>query len=200
MRNHLRNSQARFGLVAISFHWFTALLFLGNIGLGLYMTSLPLGDPNLFPLFQFHKSIGILVFALVLLRLLWRLIDKAPALPQNMPAWEKQAARAAHIGLYAILVAMPLSGWVIVSASPYNIPTLFFGGLQLPHLDIIATSPEKDLWLGRGELTHWLVAWASLAGVFLHGAAALRHHFLLKDDVLRRMLPTKNGTEKDHTC
>lgn len=188
----LRNSSVRFGLVAILFHWATALLFLGNIALGLYMTSLMPGDPNLFPLYQFHKSVGILIFAVVMLRLVWRTIDKAPPLPAHMPHWERFAALGTHLGLYTALVAMPLTGWIIVSAAPFNIPTLFFGWWHLPHLEFVATSPEKDQWLALGEWAHWLLAWAAIAGVALHAGAALRHHFLLKDDILRRMLPAQS--------
>ncbi|MEQ9520530.1 MAG: cytochrome b [Parvibaculum sp.] len=197
MRLRLRNSPTHFGYIAMAFHWLTALFFLGNIALGFYMTSLLPGDPNLFPLFQLHKSVGIVIFSLAVTRLFWRLRNTAPPLPAHMPAWEKLAAHGAHIVLYGILVVMPLTGWIIVSASPYNIPTLFFGWLQLPHLEFVTSSAEKDQWLGLGETAHWLIAWASLAGIFLHAAAALRHHFILRDDILLRMLPVKTASKED---
>ncbi len=184
-----RNSETRFGLIAAGFHWLVALFFLGNLGLGVYMSGLELSDPNLFPLYQLHKSFGVCIFVVVVFRLGWRLFDTPPALPEQMPWWEKTAASLTHLGLYLILVVMPLSGWIIVSASPINIPTLVFDTVPLPHIDFIATSPDKDLWLALGEWTHWLLAWAAGAAVPLHVAAALRHHFILKDDILRRMLP-----------
>ena len=184
-----RNSQTRYGLAAIGFHWTVALFFLGNLGLGAYMSGLELSDPDLFPLYQLHKSFGVCIFLVVVLRLTWRLLDTSPAMPPDMALWEQVAAKLTHLGLYGILVAMPLSGWIIVSASPFNIPTRIFDLIALPHIELIVTNPDKDLWLGFGEWAHWLLAWSAAAAVFLHVAAALRHHFLLRDDVLRRMLP-----------
>lgn len=184
-----RNSTEAYGIAAMAFHWLMALLFLGNIGLGLYMEDLELSDPWLFPLYQFHKSVGVSVFALVLFRFAWRLYDRPPALPEHMPAWERAAAHLAHIGLYGLLVALPLTGWMLVSASPIAIPTMVFDLFELPHIGFIATSPNKDQWQGLAENVHWLLAWAAIAAIVLHVAAALRHHVLLKDDILRRMLP-----------
>jgi len=184
-----RNSKTRYGLLAIGFHWTVAVIFLGNLGLGAYMSGLELSDPSLFPLYQLHKSFGISIFLLVILRLTWRLIDAAPAMPSDTARWEKVAAKLTHTGLYAILVAMPLTGWIVVSASPFNIPTRIVDVFTVPHIGLFVTSPDKDLWLGFGEVAHWLLAWSAAAAVFLHVAAALRHHFLLKDNVLRAMLP-----------
>lgn len=184
-----RNSDTRYGLIAAGFHWIVVLFFLGNLGLGVYMSTLELSDPNLFPLYQLHKSFGVCIFAIVLFRLAWRLIDQPPALPDDMAWWEKTAASLTHLGLYTILVAMPLTGWIIVSASPINIPTMVFDTIPLPHIGFISTDPNKDQWLAAGEWGHWLLAWAAGAAVILHAAAALRHHFILKDDILRRMLP-----------
>jgi cytochrome b561 len=189
-----RNSFAKYGIIAMAFHWSVALLFLGNLALGAYMSTLELSDPNLFPLYQLHKSFGICIFVLVAFRLAWRFFDKPPALPTTMPWWETLAAKLTHIGLYLILVAMPLTGWIIVSASPIAIPTLIFDLISLPHIEFIARNPDKDLWYGVGQWAHWLLAWAAGAGASLHVAAALRHHFILKDATLRRMLPLAKRT------
>ena len=191
-----RNSETRYGNIAVAFHWLVAIFFLGNLGLGAYMSTLQLADPNLFTLFQLHKSFGICIFVVVLLRFAWRLVDTPPPLPEDMIWWERWAASLTHLGLYAILVAMPLTGWIIVSASPFNIPTRVFDLIALPHISFIATDPDKDQWLAVGEWGHWLLAWSAGAAVFLHAAAALRHHFILKDNILRRMLPT-NARAKD---
>lgn len=188
-RHKWRNGDARYGYAAMAFHWTVALLFVGNLALGAYMSSLPLSDPNLFPLFQLHKSFGVTIFAIVCLRFAWRLYDSPPALPADMAPWEKTAAALSHIGLYGLLVAMPLTGWVIVSASPTGIPTVVFDLIHVPHIPFIVASPDKDQWLGYGESAHWLLAWAAGAAILLHIAAALRHHIILKDDILRRMLP-----------
>jgi cytochrome b561 len=185
-----RNAETRYGFLAMGFHWIVALFFLGNLGLGVYMSGLELSDPSVFPLYQLHKSFGVCIFLVVMLRLAWRLIDAPPALPTKMALWEQIASKLTHLGLYGALVAMPLTGWIIVSASPYNIPTRIFDLVPLPHIELIVTNPDKDLWLGFGEWSHWLLAWSAAAAVFLHVAAALRHHFMLKDDILRRMLPS----------
>lgn len=184
-----RNAEIRYGFLAMGFHWTVALFFLGNLGLGAYMSGLELSDPSLFPLYQLHKSFGVSIFLVVMLRLVWRSIDTPPAPPADMALWEQIASKLTHLGLYGALVAMPLTGWIIVSASPVNIPTRIFDLVPLPHIALIATNPDKDLWLGFGEWAHWLLAWSVAAAVVLHVAAALRHHFILKDDVLRAMLP-----------
>ncbi len=184
-----KNNTTHYGTLAMSFHWLVAIFFLGNLGLGLYMSNLEISDPNLFPLYQLHKSFGICIFGVVLFRLAWRLIDPPPPLPEEMVWWEKAAASLTHLGLYVILVAMPLTGWVIVSASPIAIPTLVFDMVPVPHIGFISTDPDKDQWLAVGEWGHWLLAWSAAAAVFLHVAAALNHHFVVKDNVLRRMLP-----------
>jgi len=187
----LRNSATRFGLVAISLHWLIALLFFAMIALGLTMTELALTHPLKFPLYQIHKSIGVTIFVLVALRLFWRLSGMVPPLPATLTEFERLGARLAQWGLYAVLIAMPLTGWVIVSASPLGIPTILYGIVKLPHIDFIAARADKAAIEHRAELVHALLAWSGVALVVLHAGAALRHHFWLGDDVLKRMLPTK---------
>lgn len=182
-----RNAENRYGLVTIALHWGLAALFLAQMGIGVAMTNLPLTDPLTFPLYQSHKSIGALIFALAALRLVWRLVSAPPPLPGTMPKWQALGAHLTHYGLYVALLAMPLLGWVIVSASPYGIPTLLFGLVELPHLGFVVASPAKAEIGAAASLAHFLLAWA--AGLLLlgHVAAALTHHFWLKDDVLTRM-------------
>lgn len=185
-----RNSPVKYGVIAMVFHWSVAVFFLGNLGLGVYMAGLELSDPDLFSLYQLHKSFGVSIFIIVMFRLAWRLFDTPPPLPASLPHWEALAAKLTHTGLYAILIGMPLTGWIIVSASPIGIPTLVFDLFSLPHISFIEHNPDKDLWLGFGKWGHWLLAWSAGAGIFLHVGAALRHHFILKDETLRRMLPS----------
>jgi len=187
----LRNSETRFGLVAIFLHWLIALLFVAMIALGLTMTALALTDPLTFPLYQLHKSIGVTIFALVALRLLWRETGRVPPLPADLPRFERVAAKLTHWGLYAILIAMPLTGWVIVSASPLGIPTVLYGLVKLPHIGFIAARPDKEAIEHVASTVHEVLAWSGVALVVLHAGAALRHHVLLKDDVMRRMLPSR---------
>ncbi|MDO8290030.1 MAG: cytochrome b [Parvibaculum sp.] len=188
----LSNTENRYGLVTIALHWVLAGLFLAQMGVGIAMTNLPLTDPMTFPLYQSHKSIGALIFVLATSRLVWRFISAPPPLPAAMPKWQVRAAHLTHYGLYFALLAMPLLGWVIVSASPYGIPTLLFGLIDLPHLGFVVASPAKAEIGAAASLAHFLLAWA--AGLLLlgHAAAALAHHFWLKDDILTRMWPTRS--------
>ena len=173
----------------MTLHWIMAACFIGQIGIGVAMTNLPLTDPGTFPLYQTHKSLGILLFGLAVLRLVWRLADAPPALPPHMPQWQVRASKAAHLGLYASFIVMPLLGWVIVSASPYGIPTYFFGLVEVPHLAFVVASPLKQSFGDAASLAHWLLAWAVSFLILGHIGAALWHHFRDRDDVLRRMLP-----------
>jgi cytochrome b561 len=151
-------------------------------GLGWYMTGLPLTDPLTFELFQRHKTLGIIVLVLVLLRLVWRLTHRPPPWPETMRPWEHLAASGAHWALYALLLFQPIVG--ILQSNAANFPIVLWGVLPLPAL----IGQNEAL----GELLvnlHHLGADALLIVVILHVAAALRHHFWLKDNVLRRMLP-----------
>jgi cytochrome b561 len=189
-------SPLRYDGVAIALHWLTALAILGLICMGLIMTDLPRGSALQFTLFQLHKSVGVTVLGLTLLRLLWRLAHRPPPLPEEMPAWEKLAAHAGHIGLYLLLFGMPLSGWALVSASPLNIPTVLYGVIPWPHLPILSTLANKKPVAEVFEGLHSAAAWILIALVLVHAGAALRHHFLLKDDVLRRMSPRLSSSSR----
>ena len=178
----------RYGGVAILLHWLTAALVVALLAIGATMIRLPLGMRQ-FQLYQWHKSLGIAVLALSLLRLGWRLAHRPPEFPASMPPWERRAARLAHWGFYALLLGLPLSGWAVVSASPLNIPTVLFGVLPWPHLPILGTLADKAPVEAALAWVHDVGAWGLLALLGLHVAAALRHHILLRDDILRRMLP-----------
>lgn len=192
----IRNNPIRFGLVAVTLHWLIAGLFLAMVAIGLTMTNLALTDPWTFPLYQLHKSIGVTIFALVVLRLAWRLSGHVPPLPTSLKPWERGAAYATHYGLYAALLAMPLTGWITVSASPYGIPTILYGYVKLPHIGFVVTSAHKVTIEQMASWTHWGLAWTAMALIALHIGAALKHHFILKDDVLARMLPARAHFEK----
>ncbi|MCE9648661.1 MAG: cytochrome b [Parvibaculum sp.] len=187
----LRNTALRFGLVAVTLHWLIAALFLAMIAIGLTMTNLALADPRTFPLYQLHKSLGVTIFVLILIRLAWRMTGQVPPLPATLKPWERLAAHATHYGLYAALLAMPLTGWITVSASPYGIPTVLYNTVRLPHLGFVVASPHKAAIEAAASWTHWGLAWTATALVALHIAAALKHRFILKDDVLARMLPSR---------
>jgi cytochrome b561 len=182
-------SARRYSAVAILLHWASALAALVLIGLGLTMTHAALAPLRQFQLYQWHKSVGVTVLALTVLRLLWRLTHRPPPHPVGMPARERRAAAVAHHLLYLLLVGLPLTGWAVVSLSPFNIPTVLYGLVPWPHLPLAAHVPDPAAAEGLLKQVHALGAWFLAALLAVHVAAALRHHFLLRDDVLRRMLP-----------
>lgn len=190
------NSPARFTGTAIALHWIMAVLFIFMIGLGLYMADLPNTDPNRFALFQLHKSIGITILALVIIRMLWRALHTVPTLPAHMNGFERFMSHVTAYGLYAALILMPLTGWAIVETSKYNLPTVIFNFLTLPRLTFISESPSKEIIHEASENIHSLIAWIAIGLISLHFLGAMKHQFINRDDVLKRMLPNFRGNKK----
>lgn len=177
----LRNDGRRYGALAQGLHWLVAALVLSTAALAFYMTELPLG-PDKIKVYNLHKSIGVTILALAVLRLLWRGASPAPPLPGAMAAWERRAAHASHAALYGLLFAQPVLGVLHSNAAAF--PVVVFGLFTLPAV----IGPDGGLKQIL-EVAHGWLGWSFLALVCLHAGAALRHHFLLKDDILRRMLP-----------
>ena len=179
----LMNSRDCYGFVAIAFHWTIAALFVVQAGLGWRMSDMEDGLLK-FSLYQWHKSFGLLILVLASMRLGWRLANPVPALPDTLASWEKRAARLSHTTLYGGLIVVPLFGWAVVSASPLGVPTLAFYLIYVPHLPVpVSEAAEEAFAAVHGALATFVAAVA-----LVHIAAALRHHFWLRDDVLRRML------------
>lgn len=181
MAIRLHNDALRYGVIAQAFHWAMAALVAAQFGLGWYMEGLPLG-PEAFALYNLHKSLGLLALLLLAGRVLWRFASPPPPLPEEMPAPERLAARISHGLLYALLLLQPASGLVMAFASGF--PTVVFDLFTLPS-PMAASNALKDAFL----VVHLASSFALAALVALHAAAALRHHLVLGDDVLRRMLP-----------
>jgi len=181
----------RYTLVAILLHWTIAALILSLLGVGLWMTRLPSGTAQQFTLYQLHKSLGILVLLLTLLRMVWRLTHRPPPLPHGLRPWERKTVHAAHLGLYALMLLLPLTGWAMVSASPWNLPTLLFGTVPWPHLPVLGTLQDKAPVEAALKSAHEIAAWIAIGLIALHVGGALKHHFILRDDVLLRMLPRR---------
>ncbi|MEH3148251.1 MAG: cytochrome b [Methylobacterium frigidaeris] len=179
----------RYTVVAILLHWLIAFGILALIAMGLVMAHADIAPMQRFQLYQWHKSVGLTVLMLALLRLLWRVFHRPPPLPAAMPAAERRAASAAHLVLYGLMLGLPLVGWALVSASPFNIPTVLYGVLPWPHLPGFADLSDKAAVEGVLKLVHAYGAWFLGALVVLHVGAALRHHLVLRDDTLWRMLP-----------
>jgi len=191
----IRNTSTGYGRVAILFHWTMAVLIIGMLAGGLYMTNLPQTDAFTFQVYQLHKSFGFVILTLVVLRLAWRLINPAPKLPAGMKQWEKWAAHLGHTGLYAIMILMPITGWYMVSASPWNIPTVVFNVLNVPHLPLPAFLGTKEEAETIFKNAHFYLGWLAIALIVTHLGAALKHHFIERDATLRRMVSTKPARE-----
>ena len=177
----IRNTPARWGHVAQFLHWLIVVLIIIQVILANIAEGLPLG-PKKIGVYAWHKSVGITILSLAVIRLLWRWANPTPLLPTTLKPYERVLAGFTHFGLYLLLFAMPLTGWMMTSARGF--PVSWFGFFQLP--DFV---PKNDALYKAMKETHDTLALALYAIVFLHVAAALKHHFLLKDDVLRRMLP-----------
>jgi len=167
--------------VAKWLHWLIALLVLGMLGVGLYMTDMRL-SPQKIQLYMTHKSVGLTVLALMLLRLVYRLKNPPPPLPASVAGWQKTASHASHAFLYLLLFAMPISGWLMNGASGF--PMKYFGLVRVP--DLLARNQES---LALFKTVHFYIAWTLIAVITVHVLAALKHHFIDRDSVLRRMLP-----------
>ncbi|WP_313801157.1 cytochrome b [Sphingobium sp.] len=168
----------RYNRVARALHWIMAILILFNLFLGFAHDALP-SDWKVMPV---HKSIGLTVLALTLLRILWRLIHRPPPLPAEMPAWEKAAAHVTHFAFYAFMLIMPLTGWIMSSAG--NRPLNWFFLFDVPKFAV----SKGDAIVGVSGGTHEVMGFVWAALILVHVAAALRHHFILKDRVLLRMV------------
>ncbi len=175
-----RNSALRYGIVAQTLHWAIVVLLIVQVTLGMIADELPLGLEKL-ALLARHKSFGITILGLAVIRLAWRWIDRPPP-PPPMPRWQQLAANLNHWALYALLFAMPLSGWMMSSASNY--PVSWFGLAQLPDLVLPDRSLKEQL-----EEIHELLATILISLALLHVAAALKHQFFDRDGLLFRMLP-----------
>jgi cytochrome b561 len=178
----LRNSSERWGSVAKAFHWTIVALILLQFWLAQRAEALPLGLAKLGTLAR-HKSVGLTILALAVLRLAWRWSQReSPPLPGDLKPWERAAAGLTHVGLYALLFALPLTGWAMSSAKNY--PVSWFSLFALP--DLVA--PDERVFEVL-VTTHGILAATLVAFAALHVLGALQHHFIRKDSVLLRMLP-----------
>lgn len=197
----MSTASPRYTAVAIVLHWAIAIAILAMIPLGWWMgDALEALDTQAQAIaaYQLHKSIGLTVLALSLVRLGWRLTHAAPPLPAGMKAWEKTVAAITHWAFYVLMIALPLTGWLYVSTAwsphdqrPLEVPTLYFGLFQVPHLfglSSLADAARAGL-AGALEFGHSKLAWAALALTALHAGAALKHQFADRDNIMARMAP-----------
>ena len=181
-----KNTADHWGAVSKLLHWLIVLLVLVLAVVGLTMGELP-KTPKYFWVYTLHKSTGITVLALVLVRIAWRLYAGAPKPVPGTPTWQARIASLTHLALYALLLAMPLSGWLYDSASGLR-PFRWYGLVEMPKL-----SPPNEGLRGLSHDAHELLFWVLATLVVVHAAAALYHHVFQNDDTLRRMLPGRRG-------
>ncbi len=181
---------ARYGGVAISLHWLLALALIASFAVGSYMAGLPF-SPQRLRLYNWHKWAGITILALSAARLLWRLRHPAPA-PLAGPRWQQSAAQATHAAMYVFFFAVPLIGWAYSSAAGF--PIVVYGVLPLPDFVPVDRALAESIkpWHGRA-------AWVLAVLVGLHLAAALKHHFVDRDELLRRMWPHRQRLNTTRT-
>lgn len=173
----LKNSKIKYGNVSIILHWILAILIIAQIPLGIYMVDLPISMLR-GQLFGFHKTIGLSVLILVVLRLLWRLSNVSP----HTPSWQKFAAHTVHFLLYVLMFALPLTGWALSSAAGF--PVSFFGLFVLP--DLVA--PDQHLTLVFLAAHKWL-AYILVGLLILHVGAVLQHFIFYRYNLLKRIIP-----------
>ncbi|KRA66361.1 cytochrome B [Caulobacter sp. Root655] len=184
------DARKRYTTVAIILHWLIAAAILFQVILGWRMGDEPKG-PATYAIFQLHKSIGITILLLSLARLAWRLFNKPPPHPVGQPRWETIASQVVHVAFYVIMIGLPVTGWIMVSASKLNIPTLLYGTVPWPHLPLLpelATEP-KHLWYKAGEISHGLLVKTTYLLLALHLGAVAKHQILDRDEVLGHMAP-----------
>lgn len=182
-----KNTAERWGNIARILHWTIAVLILALIAVGSIMTDLP-NTPEKFQIYTWHKSVGLLVLALVVCRIVWRLGSRKPAEIKSIPLFMRAAAEVTHWALYVLMLAIPLSGWLSHSYGGFPLQLFGISGLNVPRLVTVAPDVGHDLAENMGEI-HGTLAWLLLAVVVLHAGAAFYHHFVRKDPVLARMTP-----------
>lgn len=177
----LRNSNERWGPVSQALHWLIVILILVMAYLGLTMVDLPTTPHKVF-VYMLHKSVGISILALVVLRLGWRLYAGTPGTLPGIPTWQSRIASLTHAALYVLLFALPISGWVVNSASGF--PLRWFNLLNLP-----AIAGKSEALHATAREVHELLFWTLAVLALVHTAAAIYHHLFQRDETLARMLP-----------
>ena len=191
----LENTQDHYGSVAVILHWLMAALLILLVALGLYMVRLPDAgfDTRKIWLILFHKDLGMLALVLAALRLAWRVTNALPRLIEHLPDWQKVVARFVHLSFYALMFALPITGWLMSSAGGF--PVTFVGVFDLP--DLI----RYDQYLYQVFIVvHRWLGYALGVLIAVHAGAALRHHFIFKDETLRKMLPDSSAFRTVSSC
>lgn len=182
---------SRYTAIAVALHWAIAAMIVFMIWLGWNMED---NESR----FQLHKSIGITILMLSIARIIWRRMNPPPALPAGLPAYEERLSRYVALAFYALMIGLPLAGWMLVSISEFKVPTVLYGLVSWPNLPFTSGIQSKLLY-AIIETLHSKGAWLLLALLALHVAGALKHEFSSEEGVLKRMLPGLFGkTDPPH--
>lgn len=177
----LRNSLTRYGAIAQIFHWVIVVLIITQFVLAFIFENMPRGMEKIAIIGQ-HKSFGMTILILASLRLFWKLFNPQPELPLHMKPYQRHLAKITHWGLYVVLFALPLSGWIMSSVA--KIPVSYFGLFKFPNL----ISPNKD-WVELTKDVHGALVYLLLVLLILHIVGVVYHQFFVKDGIMYRMLP-----------
>jgi len=179
----------RYTTVAIVLHWLIAVSIVGMLFGGWYMTDLPDGAPGQYALYQFHKSLGITILLLTVARIIWRVMNPPPPLPDDMNGLEKTASHLVHLGFYGLMIALPLTGWLYSSVSvKLDVPTVLFGLISWPDVPFVEGLKTEGA-SGIVNFIHGRLAWVALLLLALHLAGAIKHELSAEEGVLKRMIP-----------
>lgn len=191
---------ARYTRVAIVLHWLIAIMLVSMVFYGWWMEDLrelafagevSFGDVQ--AAYNWHKTAGITILVLSLGRLAWRLTHRVPPLPVTMTRWEAFAARFTHVAFYAVMIGAPIGGYITASAYGSSFPILLFNEIGLPKLPV----PQTEAFQGLAGSIHGAGGWVIFALLALHAGAALKHHFIDRDGVLKRMIPGLNTPDQN---
>lgn len=180
----IHNTETHYGSVSKWFHWIVALLIIGMLALGTSFDFIS-DKPTRLVLIQFHKTIGVTILFLMILRYLWRFMNPRPALPHTIPCWQRFASHVSHHLLYLTTFAMTLSGWIMSTAAGYSVNFWWIANITFPG---IPKSEYLDELMGD---IHLILAWVVFGLLIIHVLAAIKHHVIHKDDTLRRMMPSR---------
>lgn len=182
----------RYNKYAIILHWVMALCFFAMLASGLSMEHLELEKSFKFNLYQWHKSLGVLLIVAFIIRIAIRLFHKPPKWPERLSSFDKKAAALGHYALYACMILIPLSGWAMVSSSSYGLPTIVFDLFQWPHIPGIQSNADVNF---ASKVSHKYMAYGFIALIILHIGATLKHKMFDKINLLPRMGIRKQNNE-----
>lgn len=194
------NADNRYSSVAMMLHWLIAVAVLAMCATGVWMVDaidVKETRADAFAVYQWHKSLGLTILVLMVLRIIWRLTHRPPDLPAGMKTLERLAAHTTHLGFYLLLLVIPLLGWAMVSASVYGLPTIWFGLFEWPHLPLLSGLENKKPVEDFLRSAHGWSAYLLIGLIVVHLAAVAKHTFVDRDGILKRMLPGGKKTKAD---